>query len=435
MHLYSVCDNNIIIYIMKKLSYVLVAAAVVMSAASCEKISDLVNGVTENEQGLVDDKGKDLTPDEQKVKIEETANTLMDLMDKEGWEAEYNKVNETIDALGEKEVDSEEIGTYLSNIVSAWTSMRGDDPNQVAVTVAHLTDIKGHFTENKDGKFDFTEADDLAITVFEGNVPVTVTFSAKDEAKVPAHFTSGSDDVTIFIPGTSYLGISKNNEGLASLELRLKPKDVNNDGIINEEDMIDVSYTMKVGSYTFELSQANYATTNASASAQILKGKQLIIGVSVSAKYSFEEVQKEDYTNIEVKSASGEAMVDLAGKTQIRFTVPDAIALETATDEMYKAQDNNDGEAFKAALEQLEKLYGFGVYYDGKKTLQATIGFEAVNIDNYWDANPVIRFADGTSYAVEDYFTEDRFGELAQTIQEWVADLMKYLGLEEESVN
>jgi hypothetical protein len=417
---------------MKKLSYVLVAAAVVMSAASCEKISDLVNGVTENEQGLVDDKGKDLTPDEQKVKIEETANTLMDLMDKKGWEDEYNKVNATIDALGEKEVDSEEIGTYLSNIVNAWTSMRGDDPNQVAVTVAHLTDIKGHFTENKDGKFDFTEADDLAITVFEGNVPVTVTFSAKDEAKVPAHFADKDDDVTIFIPGTSYLGISKNNEGLASLELRLKPTDVNNDGVITEEDKIDVSYTMKVGTYTFELSQANYATTNASASAQILKGKQLIIGASVSAKYEYEEVQKEDYTNIEVKSASGEAMVDLAGKTQIRFTVPDAIALQNVSDEMYKAQDKNDGEAFKAALEQLEKLYGFGVYYDGKKTLQATLGFEAVNIDNYWDVNPVIRFADGTSYAVEDYFTEERFGELVQTIQEWVADLMKYLGLEEQ---
>ena len=423
---------------MKKLSYVLVAAAVVMSAASCEKISDLVNGVTENEQGLVDDKGKDLTPDEQKVKIEETANTLMDLMDKKGWEAEYNKVNETIDALGEKEVDSEEIGTYLSNIVSAWTSIRGENPNEVAVTVAHLTDIKGHFTENKDGKFDFTEADDLAITVFEGNVPVTVTFSAKDEAKVPAHFSDKNDDVTIFIPGTSYLGISKNNEGLASLELRLKPKDVNNDGIINEEDMIDVSYTMKVGSYTFELSQANYATTNASASAQILKGKQLIIGVSVSAKYSFEEVQKEDYTNIEVKSASGEAMVDLAGKMQMRFVVPDAVKLEEVSDKLTQAEAEKNHGAFKAALEELEKLYGIGVYYDGKKTLQATIGFEQVLADdaNYWDVIPVIRFADGTSYAAEEYFTQERFGDLAAEIQNWVADLMKYLGLDEDpSVN
>lgn len=431
MHLYSVCDNNVIIHIMKKLSYVFAAAAMVMAAASCEKISDFVHGVKENEQGLVDDKGKDLTPDEQKVKIEETATTLMDLMDKSGWEAEYNKVNATVDALGEKDIDASDISVYLSDIVNAWTSMRGEDPNQVAVTVAHLTDIKGHFTENAQGKFDFTEADDLAITVFDGTVPVTVTFYAKDEAKVPAHFSDKNDDVTIYIPGTSYLGISKNNEPLASLEIRLKPMDVNGDAIINEEDMIDVSYTMKVGAYTFELSQANYATTNASASAKILKGKQLIIGATVEANYSFEEVQKDGNTTIDVKSAAAKAMVDLAGKTQIRFSVPDALALEAVTDEMYKAQDKNDGEAFKAALEKLEKLYGFGVYYDGKKTLQATIGFEAVNIDNYWDANPVIRFADGTSYAVEEYFTQERFGDLAKTIEEWVADLMKYLGLEE----
>ena len=124
---------------MKKLSYVLVAAAVVMSAASCEKISDLVNGVTENEQGLVDDKGKDLTPDQQKVKIEETANTLMDLMDKKGWEAEYNKVNETIDALSAQDVDAEDIGTYLSDIVSAWTSIRGENPNEVSSSISAVS--------------------------------------------------------------------------------------------------------------------------------------------------------------------------------------------------------------------------------------------------------------------------------------------------------
>ena len=43
----------------------------------------------------------------------------------------------------------------------------------------------------------------------------------------------------------------------------------------------------------------------------------------------------------------------------------------------------------------------------------------------------MIRFADGTSYAVEEYFTQERFGDLAKTIEDWFADLMKYLGLEE----
>lgn len=411
---------------MKKFSFIILAAAAVMSAASCEKISDLVTGKTTTEEGLVDDKGKDLTPDQQKVKIEETANTLMDLMDKEGWETEYNKVNSVVDALGQKEIDATDISTYLSGIISAWTSMRGEDPQTVAITVAHLTDIKGHFTENAEGKFDFTEADDLAITVFDGTNPITVSFLAKNESKTPAHFADSDDDVTIFIPGSASISVALNNEVMGLLELRFSPKDMNGDGYITEADVINLSYTLKVGAYTFDLSQADYATDHASAKASISKGKQLIIGAEVAANYQYEETE----TGLNVKSASANAMVDLAGKMQVRFAVPDALSLDAAS---VKVNEAKNMEEFQAALAELEKLYGMGVYYDGKNTLQATIGFEAVATeDGYWDANPVIRFADGTSYAAEEYFTQERFGDLAAEIQNWVADLMKYLGLEEQ---
>lgn len=434
MHLlkWHLPERNNYNHIMKKFYFIILAAAAIVSAASCQKISDLITGKTTTEEGLVDDKGKDLTPDQQKAKIEETANALMDLLDKEGWEAEYNKVNSTVESLGTVEVDSEEIGTYLQDIVNAWTSMQGEDPQSVAVTVAHLTDIKGHFTQNAEGKFDFSEADDLAITVFDGTSPVTVTFQAKDESKTPAHFADENDDVTIFIPGTSLLSISKDNEVMGSLELRLKPMDANGDGIITEEDMINVSYSLKVGAYVFELSQADYATTNASVKAKILKGKQLIIGASVTANYQYQETE----TGIDFQSASANAMIDLAGKMQLRFVVPDAIKLEEVSDKITEAEANNNQEAFKAALEEIEKLYGIGVYYDGKNTLQATIGFEPTFEEadgySYFDAIPVIRFADGTSYAAEEYFTQERFGDLAKDIQEWLADLMNYLGLAEE---
>lgn len=414
---------------MKKFSFIILAAAAIMSAASCEKINDLITGKTTTDEGLVDDKGKDLTPDQQKVKIEETANTLMELMDKKGWEAEYNKVNSVVDALGQKEIDATDISTYLSGIISAWTSMRGEDPQTVAITVAHLTDIKGHFTENAEGKFDFTEADDLAITVFDGTNPITVSFLAKNESKTPAHFADSDDDVTIYIPGSATISVSLNNEVMGLLELRFSPKDMNGDGYITEADVINLSYTLKVGAYTFDLSQADYATDHASAKASISKGKQLIIGAEVAAKYDYTG-GPEDPENFKVNSSSVNAMVDLAGKMQVRFAVPDALSLDAAS---VKVNEAKNIEEFQAALAELEKLYGMGIYYDGKNTLQATIGFEAVATeDGYWDANPVIRFADGTSYAAEEYFTQERFGDLAAEIQNWVADLMKYLGLEEQ---
>lgn len=420
---------------MKKLSYVFAVAAMVMAAASCEKISDFVHGVKENEQGLVDDRGKDLTPDQQKVKIEETANTMMDLMDKDQWEADYQNVSATIESMDKKELNADNVSDYLQSITRLWESVRGEDPNQVSVLVAHLTDLKGHFTENAEGSFDIDENfDDLAITVFDGGVPVTVTFAAKNESKTPFHYVDNDDDVTIYIPGTSTLTVAKDNKVIGSLEVRLNPKDVNGDGIINQEDNIDLGYTVKVGVYTFDLTQADYATDHASVKASIFNGKKLIIGTEISAKYAYSFENTAESSSFNVTEASAYAMIDLAGKTQIRFNVPDALRIQELSDQL--DSQYQDGDAFKATLAEIEKLYGFGVYYDGRKTLQATLGFEAMSVNDevagtYWYANPVIRFADGTSYAVEEYFTQERFGDLAKTIEDWFADLMKYLGLEE----
>jgi hypothetical protein len=422
---------------MKKLTYVFAAAAIVVAAASCEKVSDFVHGVKTNEQGLVDDRGKDLTPDQQKVKIEETANTMMELMDKSQWEADYQEVNSTMESLDKKEINSDNVSDYLKRITSLWESVRGEDPNQVAVLVAHLTDLKGHFTENAEGTFDIDENfDDLAITVYDGTVPVTVTFAARNEAKTPFHYEDKDDDVTIYIPGTSTLSVAKNNKVIGSLEVRLDPKDVNGDGIINQEDNINIGYTVKVGVYTFDLTQADYATDHASVKASIYNGKKLIIGTELSAAYEYSFENTPESTAFEVTKASANAMVDLAGKTQIRFNLPDGLRVEELSTQL-NAQ-YQDGAAFKATLAEIEKLYGFGVYYDGKKTLQATLGFEAMSVNDevageYWYANPVIRFADGTSYAVEEYFNEERFGNLANDIMSWIQDLQKYLGLDQEN--
>lgn len=419
---------------MKKLTYAFAAAAIAVAATSCEKISDFVHGVKTNEQGLVDDRGKDLTPDQQKVKIEETANTMMDLLDKDQWEADYQEVNSTVKSLDQKEINSDNVSEYLKNITSLWESVRGEDPNQVAVLVAHLTDLKGHFTENAEGTFDIDgNYDDLSVTVYDGNVPVTVTFAARNEAKTPFHYEDNDDDVTIYIPGTSTLSVAKNNKVIGSLEVRLDPKDVNGDGIINQDDNIDVGYTVKVGVYTFDLTQADYATDHASVKASIYNGKKLVIGTELSAKYAYSFENTAEGPAFEVTEAYAYAMVDLAGKTQIRFNLPDGLRVEELSKQL-NAQ-YRDGAAFKATLAEIEKLYGFGVYYDGKKTLQATIGFEAMSVNDevageYWYANPVIRFADGTSYAVEEYFNEERFGNLANDIMSWIQDLQKYLGLD-----
>ncbi|MCR5408323.1 MAG: hypothetical protein K6E61_04375 [Bacteroidales bacterium] len=422
---------------MKKISYVFVAAAVVMAAASCDKIQGLINGENgNNEEQVPVEEEKELTPDEQKVKIEETATSLMALMDKSQWGAEYENVMVTVESLDQKDLDSKDIEAYLKDIVDAWSIVKGEEGSTITYTVAHLTQIKGHFTENSEGKFDFQDADDFSVTVFDGEIPVTATFAAKDEAATPAHFADLDDDVTIYIPASSTFSISKNNEVIGLLEIRLSPKDLNGDNYITKEDAIIVSYTMKVGAYTFDLSQADVSTEHAVASARILKSDQLIIGVTLDAIYTYiNEYYEEDGANyhyVALMPTKVNASVDLAGKMQIRFDVPDGTKLQEVTEEVNAAQINGDEKAFKDALAELEKLYSFGVYYDGGNTIQATIGFEPVfdEVDQHWNYNPVIRFADGTSYAVEDYFSQENFGDFANELMNWVNDLMDYLGIQ-----
>ena len=75
---------------MKKIAFYLMAAAMVLTTAGCEKINDLIEGKTTNDQGLVDDNGKKLTADEQKTKIDETADALMADLDMSVWQHTAN---------------------------------------------------------------------------------------------------------------------------------------------------------------------------------------------------------------------------------------------------------------------------------------------------------------------------------------------------------
>ncbi|MBO4633956.1 MAG: hypothetical protein J5669_01140, partial [Bacteroidales bacterium] len=43
--------------------------------------------------------------------------------------------------------------------------------------------------------------------------------------------------------------------------------------------------------------------------------------------------------------------------------------------------------------------------------------------------NPVIRFGDGTSYGIEDYFSEERFGDTEEKVTKWAMDILEALGL------
>ena len=423
---------------MKKIAFYVMAAAMVLTTAGCQKISDLVTGKTTTDQGLVDDRGKKLTVDEQKAKVEETANVLMADLDKNVWEADYEKVMTTVAALDEKEMDASVLSEKLNAIIDLWTSVTGEDPNEVTKTLAKISDFKGHFTENDKGGFDYAEADDLQIKVNAGGSTVTITYTATDSDIVYTLTEKENGSyLKAYVPKKVLSTLILDNDQIAALEVNLDPKDVDANGVWEEDkDKVNISYALTVGSYTMKIEQAEYATENANASVKLLKGKDLVIGFSGKATFKMEEVTVQgeagSYTEPQVTPLSAEVTLDLAGKMQFRANVPDIPKLEEAAEEVNKAIETGDEQAMSAAAAAFEKLMGAGVYYDGKNTLQATVGFEPFKNEHGWDVLPVLRFADGTTYTMEELTKDQKFGEIANNVMTWFQEMMDYLGISTE---
>ena len=426
---------------MKKVFYLIAACAVIASAASCEKINDLVTGKTTNEQGLVDDNGKKLSVNQQESKVEETADILMANLDVEVWKGDYELVMNTYVTLSQKEIDGSVLSNKLREISDLWTSVSGEDPNQVVTTVVKLSDLKGHFTENAEGGMDYAEANDLQITVFAGEDKVTATFSVVDNAPVFVINEYENETVSAYVPSIvkSSLFIGSNN--IAKLEVNLHPQDKNGDGVLDEkEDRVDLTYKMDISAYTLEVSRLAYASEKATVSAKLSKGKQLLVGIDAGASFKWAQETYGETTYETVNPESGYATLDLAGKMQFRGNLPDYNKVQEASQNMYQAlyADVVDEAKIKEAVQAYEDVIGFGVYYDGKNTLQATLGFEPFKHEqtdfSYWTVEPVIRFADGTSMGMEELSQEKDIQRVAEKIQNWILGIQQYLGIAPEPI-
>ena len=416
---------------MKKLFYFAATAALVFGAAACNGNKENVN-----EQGLVDDGGAKLTPDQQKSKIEETADALMSDLDLTVWQSEYDLVNNTIQEMQDKDVDASSIQKYLSDFTETWTTMESPEPHAVYNTVMKFSDVKGHFIENANGSFEFAEADDFRITIYSGGKTITATASVKDRDekilllhKGSAGTDGSSEDYNEYlcVPEKANLGIVVDGKRLAELEIRLNYTDANKDGRANEYDKFDLGYTMTVGAYSLSIDQADYSTSAANVKLNFSKDSKLVLGVEAQAALGTREIQYDNGSQTELIPVSANAKIDLEGKIQLVGSLPSYDYLENAQKEL--SNSYSDFEKFKVALDKFEKSFGIGLYYDGTNTLQATLGFEPVNMDAAgFSFNPVIRFADGTSYTAEAF--AQKYGQnLAAKIEEWADGILDYLGL------
>ncbi len=296
------------------------------------------------------------------------------------------------------------------------------------------SNFTGHFVA-ENGRWNYTKASDLQFTVKDRDgkdCVLKLTTSGKtqrvyvgeDEEWEDIYDEDGywyDEEYAIYeqyleIPENITLVVTQNGKTIAKhvidtdLTLMYAPD------FDLESDKYDVTATLTVNGYDWKIEQAKFdANSGASLKAKFLKDGDVIFSADASATG---DVSDEELKNLQMN-------IDVLGEVQMKGMCADAMRLARLLD---KADDNEDDEKnFKSYLNQANELIDLGVYYFGSSYKQASIKMEPFEESDYyddykyWTAEPVIYFADGTSYSTfESFFDEDSFEDLLKTFEKWL---------------
>lgn len=116
--------------------------------------------------------------------------------------------------------------------------------------------------------------------------------------------------------------------------------------------------------------------------------------------------------------------VDILGQLQIIGKCTDGIALAENIENVFDADTESQAER---AVDNVNNYADLGIYYDKSVTRQADVimDYHAV-VDDYndytwYDIEPIIKFPDGSKYAVYEYFDEDSFAGLSNSFDLWLS--------------
>lgn len=249
----------------------------------------------------------------------------------------------------------------------------------------------------------------------------------------------------ISIPESITAKIRKGNETIADLSIGIGYKPATAGKLDISKDQANVEFAFSAAGYTLKTKKLDYLSDGAEASYVFSYGKKDIFTMTVKEsgfKLTSEEKQdKNDYdngdgykngscythTSYEVSSMpkSAEISFDLLGELQIKGTA-NIEKLVQCSEKMDEARTSEV--EFKSWLGQAEQAMTLQVFYDSKKC-SAHLGLEPEkNQAGEWTVIPVIRFDDGSAYAMfESFFNETDFADLIKAIEEWQKSVDSYL--------
>lgn len=387
---------------------------------------------------------------EQKEKLEDTGKELLELLDEEYWE----DTADFFQALAEHFAELDDDAMYAfeewsEGIEDAMTERKIRGGKMTLKTTAALSKLqKGTFKE-EDGVFEFSPGSgSLKVITYVNGKTVTITMTHGSESKAyevesehweakgdwdrryyeDEEYTESDETGYVKIPSWINVEVKEGAAVRANWKANFRFTDADGDGkIVLEKDKADIDTEIKAAGYTAAASEKYYAqkgVSYCSANSSFYKGTKLLVTAAAEGSAEIEGDFEDGYELSEPKKVKG--AIDILGKVQAKGSInyEEARFLED------KLDPYDSEEKYARNLAKLEQCIDIAIYYDKKGGKQAWIGLEPFYNDRSgkWSYDTVVRFADGSSYTVDEFFNEDNFSSLLKAIESWQRDLEYYYG-------
>ena len=253
--------------------------------------------------------------------------------------------------------------------------------------------------------------------------------------------------VTLGVPENINVSISENGTPLATVSAKFS-LNVTSDEVQFSTDAFATEFTVMINGYELKVSKTGYEgpASKAQMLATLSNGSKTLLTYTMSAdlhlktdtlsgteshySWTSKEVVVEKFENFK-------AAMDILGQIQVIGTCKDINKVNDEIDKVYDALRDYDYEAGVSKpvdeataaqhTEEVNKLIDFGVYYDNGSNKQADIKFEYY-YETYehewgsgtaWGFNPIIIFNDGSQNKIEDFFTENAFNGLMESLEDF----------------
>lgn len=319
------------------------------------------------------------------------------------------------------------------------------------------SNFTGHFTANNGGwtrknsdhlQFDFTDKQGKSYALkleTSGNVKRVHMLDIEDwdtyYQSEGYNYTYNNyidyTSYTIGLPETIKITLSEGSNQIISNIIKFDLSGITNEEFDISRNSLSFSTIIEIDNgYRVDISRVAYsANKNASASVVISKGEKKLVTIGAAADVNdipsvnlgaFSDFDIDDYETDKTNAKNAFVKLDIIGKIQLQGKLSDA---RKFADYLEEADDNDNSESnFKSYINQANSLADINLFYNGNSVKQADVKFEAFvdyswNGVEYWTAEPVLYFFDGSSYSTfEAFFREKDFENTIDTFEELIHD-------------